>query len=145
VGDVSGEESVPEKLVPARVVVPTVAVAVTTSLVAVAVNLATEWQDNLWAWLVVGVLTLIGAVVSLWLSRRQGAGVDATADGRNELDVRRTETADDIVLMARRGNRMRARSTKINGKLIMQAGVTGGLPSEAATPRDTESDDHHRT
>jgi hypothetical protein len=138
-----GEESVPDKLVPARVVVPTVAVAVSTSLVAVAVNLATQWQDNLWAWLAVGVLTVIVAVVSVWLTRRQ-AGADAprTEDGYNDLDVRRAETDEDVVLTARRGNRMRARSTKIHGKLVMSAGV---LPIEVASSDDDESDDHPGT
>jgi hypothetical protein len=134
---------VPDRLMPARVVVPTVVVAVSTSLVGVAVNLATQWQDNLWAWLAVGVLTVIVAVVSVWLTRRQ-AGADAprTEDGYNDLDVGRTETDDDVVLTARRGNRMRARSTKIHGKLVMEAGVTGGLPIEPASSGD---DDHPGT
>jgi tetratricopeptide (TPR) repeat protein len=36
---------------------------------AVAVNVATDLKDNLWAWLAVGVLTLAGAVVTVWTQR----------------------------------------------------------------------------
>lgn len=57
-----------------RVVAPTVATATVSSAVAVAVNLATEWKGNLWAWLAVGVLTVISCGVALWLDRRQGGG-----------------------------------------------------------------------
>jgi hypothetical protein len=55
------------------VVVPTVAWAVLTSATAVAVNLATEWKSNPWAWLAVAVTTALVASVALWLDRRQAA------------------------------------------------------------------------
>lgn len=48
-----------------RVVVVAVLTAVATSTLAVVVNLATEWKTNPWAWLGVGVLTVISAAVSL--------------------------------------------------------------------------------
>jgi ABC-type iron transport system FetAB permease component len=50
---------------------PTVVWAVLTSVLAVAVNLATEWKVNLWAWLAVVVTTALVAAASLWLDRRQ--------------------------------------------------------------------------
>lgn len=55
-----------------RVVVPTVVWAVLTSVVAVAVNLATEWKSNPWAWLVVVVTTVLVAAAALWLDHRRG-------------------------------------------------------------------------
>jgi hypothetical protein len=45
--------------------------AVLTSLIGVAINLATEWRENLLAWAVVFALTIIVAVVSIVIQRRQ--------------------------------------------------------------------------
>jgi hypothetical protein len=56
-----------------RVVVPTVATAVVSSAVAIVVNLATEWKTNPWAWVGVGMLTLVAAVLAVWLACRHGA------------------------------------------------------------------------
>jgi ABC-type arginine/histidine transport system permease subunit len=53
-----------------RVVAPTVSSAVVGSAVAVSVNLATEWKNNLWAWLAVLVFTVISGGVALWLEYR---------------------------------------------------------------------------
>jgi hypothetical protein len=55
-----------------RVVAPTVVWAVLTSVLAVVVNLATEWKVNLWAWLAVVVTTVLVAAASLWLDHRRG-------------------------------------------------------------------------
>jgi hypothetical protein len=65
-----------------RVVAPTVAIAVMTSAVAIAVNLATEWKHNLWAWLAVAAFTLLTAGVTLWLHHRQ---VGDTSEPRNGI------------------------------------------------------------
>ncbi|HXT46085.1 MAG TPA: hypothetical protein VN748_18565 [Pseudonocardiaceae bacterium] len=54
------------------VVAPTVAWAVSTSVLAVVVNLATAWEVNLWAWLAVVVTTALVAAASLWLDHRRG-------------------------------------------------------------------------
>ncbi|MBV9314276.1 MAG: hypothetical protein JO100_11205 [Pseudonocardia sp.] len=64
-----------------RVAVPTAATAVVGSGVAVVINLATEWKTNPWAWIVVGVLTLLAMVLALWLASGpdQGEGVGAEA------------------------------------------------------------------
>lgn len=43
---------------------------VLTSAAAVAINLATDWKTNPWAWLAVVVVTMLAAVVALWLDRR---------------------------------------------------------------------------
>jgi uncharacterized membrane protein len=56
-----------------QVVAPTLVWAMLTSVLAVVVNLATEWKANLWAWLVVVVTTALVAVASLWLDHRRGA------------------------------------------------------------------------
>jgi hypothetical protein len=55
-----------------QVVTPTLVWAVLTSTVAVAVNLATEWKSNPWAWFVVAVTTALVAVAALWLEHQQG-------------------------------------------------------------------------
>jgi cytochrome bd-type quinol oxidase subunit 2 len=55
-----------------RVVAPTLVWAVLTSAVAVAVNLATEWKSNPWAWLAVVVTTVLVAVAALWVEHRHG-------------------------------------------------------------------------
>lgn len=67
-----------------RVVAPTVVWAVLTSMVAVAVNLATEWKSNPWAWLVVGVSTALVAVAALWLDHRRAdpAGPERPVGGQ---------------------------------------------------------------
>lgn len=55
-----------------RVVAPTVVWAVLTSAAAVAVNLATEWKSNPWAWLTVVVTTALVAAAALWLDHQKG-------------------------------------------------------------------------
>jgi hypothetical protein len=63
-----------------RIVAPTLATAVVTSGLAVAVNLATEWKTEVWAWLVVAGLTVLSFVATLWLYRRQTQSVDRIRD-----------------------------------------------------------------
>jgi len=52
-----------------RPAVRAVLAAIVTSAVSVAVNYATGWTSNLWAWLVVVALTLAAAVLTLQPSR----------------------------------------------------------------------------
>lgn len=52
-------------------IVPTAAVAVVGSAMAVVINLATEWKTEPWAWVAVALLTAVAAGVGLWLSRAQ--------------------------------------------------------------------------
>jgi hypothetical protein len=54
-----------------RVGLPTFVTAVTTSGIAVAITYATAWRNNLWAWVAVGVLTLVSAGVAVWLYHQQ--------------------------------------------------------------------------
>jgi hypothetical protein len=58
-----------------RVAAPALAAAVVTSGGGVAVNLATEWKTNPWAWAAVGVITVLAAVVAQWLALRQSPGL----------------------------------------------------------------------
>jgi hypothetical protein len=53
-----------------RVLAPITTTAVVGSATNVAVNLATEWKTNWWAWLLVVTLTVISIPVSLWLDQR---------------------------------------------------------------------------
>ncbi|MCP3804677.1 hypothetical protein NLX83_35955 [Allokutzneria sp. A3M-2-11 16] len=45
------------------------AVAVVTTGVGIAVNVATDLGSNMWAWIAVAVLTLAAAVVAVWAMR----------------------------------------------------------------------------
>lgn len=54
-------------------VVPTVATAVAGSVVAVVINLATEWKRDPLAWLAVALFTGISAVIALWLDHHRQA------------------------------------------------------------------------
>jgi hypothetical protein len=53
------------------VVVPTLVWAALSSAGAVAVNLATEWKSNPWAWLAVVLTTALVAAAALWLDHRK--------------------------------------------------------------------------
>lgn len=70
--DLAGEARAMEGRSVRRVVAPTLVCAVLTSMVAVVVNLATEWKSNPWAWLAVAVTTVLVAVAALWLEHRRG-------------------------------------------------------------------------
>lgn len=50
-----------------RVVLPTVAVAVLTSGVAIVINMATDGRAGVWSWLAVVVLTGLSAAAAIWL------------------------------------------------------------------------------
>jgi hypothetical protein len=56
-----------------RVAVLAAATAVSGSAVAVAVNLATEFKTNFWAWVAVVVATALVAAVAMWLDHRRNA------------------------------------------------------------------------
>lgn len=74
-----------------RVVAPTLVSAVLTSMVAVVVNLATEWKSNPWAWLAVGVTTVLVAVAALWLEHRRG-GLPAESERSAHRQVVKNST-----------------------------------------------------
>jgi hypothetical protein len=71
-----------------RVALPTFGTAAMTSGVAVAITYATTWRDNAWAWVIVGVLTLLGAGVSVWLYFQQQGPDTADASGVARLTIR---------------------------------------------------------
>ncbi len=79
---------------------PPFVVALATSGLGVAINLATEWKTNLWAWAAVVVITLLSAGVTLWLTRRQldqeawksrGLVVESAHIGRDNIQIGRVE------------------------------------------------------
>jgi hypothetical protein len=77
-----------------QVVVPTSVTALVGTALAVIINLATEWKNNLWAWLIVALLTVGSAVVSLWLYRRQ---LDHSAADEASLDQSTSDTLVEAV------------------------------------------------
>jgi hypothetical protein len=56
-----------------RVMVLTAMTPVLAAAVGVAINLATDGRHSWWAWVLVGVVTVVSVVVAVMLTRRQGA------------------------------------------------------------------------
>jgi hypothetical protein len=55
------------------VTVLTAMTPVVTAAVGVVINLATDGKHSWWAWVLVGVVTVVSVVVAVMLARRQGA------------------------------------------------------------------------
>jgi hypothetical protein len=113
-----------------RVVIPTFAVAVTTSVIAVVINYATTWQHNVWAWLAVGILTLVGASLSVWQYRQQdGADAEPESGTLNELTIGSGAVADEVEQKKAQVNR---------GKIGRKAHI-GVYRQEAGSPAPVEA------
>lgn len=76
-----------------RVVVPTAIAAIVGTGINVAVNVATNWKTNPWAWLAVAALTVISWAVSLWLYRNRQATDSPSASVQ---EVRRSTVDGDV-------------------------------------------------
>lgn len=110
-----------------RVVAPILVTAITTSAVAAALNLATDWKNNLWAWLAVGVLTLTSGGVAVWLYRKQTAAADELsrrAPVENEAEIGRRSRVGRVLLAAKQRNSLCTGSHTSIKDLTMQAGTT---------------------
>lgn len=64
-----------------RAGVPPVVTAFAGTGVAVWVNLATQWKNNLWAWVAVAALTAVVAAVAVLLERRRAAESGGSVEG----------------------------------------------------------------
>lgn len=86
-----------QRLAIRRVVGPTLGTACISSLIAIMVNLATEWRTSLAAWGVVVLLTLASAATSLVLWQRQMGAERTHSDdqtGVAEIQAKRRLTID---------------------------------------------------
>jgi hypothetical protein len=99
------------------------ATAATGSGIAVAITYATAWRNNIWAWVVVGVLTLASAGVSLWLYLQQGSDTTIGGSGTNEVTLGRKSSIGTLRAYASRRNEI-ALGTRSQ---IDQLEVTSGL------------------
>jgi hypothetical protein len=124
-----------------RIVTPTAATAVTTSAIAVVINLATEWKTNLLAWLAVGVLTILSSLISLWFYRRQDEGIkerdSVPLAGHNEAYLGANSRLARATLEGksnswRSGRRLRAET------LEMIAGSSGQSSTMPPNPPDVD-------
>jgi hypothetical protein len=79
-----------------RVGLPTFAAAVVTSGIAVAINYATSDQNNVWAWAIVGALTLASAGASVWLYRQQEGSEPVNVPGTANVNVQRKSQVEKI-------------------------------------------------
>ncbi len=144
---IDGSGSMPQRSAAGRVVAPIIVTAITTSGVAIALNLATEWKTNFWAWLAVGVLTVTSGVVAVWLYRRQ-TSTAAESSHRvgvgNEAEIGRRSGITRALLEAKQWNRLRTGSRTRIGNLTMRAGTTNGerqTRTREPSATDTRSDD----
>jgi hypothetical protein len=114
-----------------RVGLPTVATAVTTSGIAVAITYATAWRNNVWAWGAVGALTLISAGVAVWLNRQQEDPDTSDVSGTAEVIVRRKNRIEKLRATGSRNAKVDIGSRSYLDTLE----VTAGMPA-------TTSDDN---
>lgn len=138
------EAGVANRLTVVRVALPTLAIAATTSGIALVINYATAWRNNLWAWVAVGVLTLLSGGLSVWVYVQQQPDmppdVSRAGDSRsNELIVGPKGRFRRVQLLARERNRAEFGANAEVGTLQMVAGldqvhVPGGEPEPAAIP-----------
>ena len=117
-----------------KVALPMLATAVITSAIAVAVTYATAWRDNLWAWIVVVVLTLASGGIALWLYQQQSEADEqasaANDSGVAEAQIGRNSTFKRIqVLGGRRGSLRLGANSHAD---VLQ--VVGGLDPGAVLP-----------
>jgi hypothetical protein len=137
---------VPQGSAASRVVAPILVTAITASGVAVALNLATAWKNNLWAWLTVGVLTLISGMVAVWLYRKQTAAADELSRRTrvgNEAEIGRKSRIGRALLEAKQWNRLRTGSRAQIRNLTMRAGTTNDsrrTATRATSAADMRSD-----
>src|SRR5215472_1151742 len=75
-----------------RVAIWMVVASATTTAGAVAVNFATGWVRNLWAWTVVAALTVLSAVVSLRLARISESRQETAAPSNGVSEVVKDNT-----------------------------------------------------
>ncbi|HEX2300200.1 MAG TPA: hypothetical protein VHH34_17100 [Pseudonocardiaceae bacterium] len=119
---------------------------VTTTLtcgIAIVVNLATEWKTNGWAWLTVGVLTLMSAATSLWLLRRQNASSEGTgrsAQGGIDVTMGRRWEARNVRLESTGSNSLRAGPRAHLQDLTMRAGLPNRGPDDAEPAAISQAD-----
>lgn len=126
-----------QRSIASGVVLPTVAAAVITSVIAIAVTFATAWRDNLWAWLAVGILTMVSAGVSVWLYRQQAhpdPGPGAT--GANEAEIGRKA---NVGLVEQFGGV--ASKLKVGARARVETVRMGAVPTGSENPpAETASD-----
>ena len=71
-----------------RVWLPTLLTAATSTVIAIVVILATTWKTNPWAWIAVGVLTVLAFLGSLWLQQREQIDAEPAKGIKVGKDVR---------------------------------------------------------
>lgn len=122
-----------ERSIVSRIVLPTMAAAVSTSAIAIVVNYATAWKNNLWAWLAVGVLTLISAGMSLWLYHHQANTTSAApVSHTNDANFGRNSQLGTVKQVAHHRNRFKTGAKTHIDSLEMRAGVED--PRETKKP-----------
>ena len=76
------------RVVVRRIWLPTLLTAATSTAIAIVVIFATEWKTNPWAWIAVGVLTVLAFLGSLWLYKREQIDKEPTKGIDVGKDVR---------------------------------------------------------
>jgi hypothetical protein len=118
-----------------RVGLPTLATAVTASVITVAITYATAWRNNVWAWVAVGVLTLVSAGVSVWLYRQQQDSDTADISDTAESTVGRKVWAKRVRAIAS-GH---ATAKVGSGSHVDTVEAIAGLPARTRDPGTANS------
>jgi hypothetical protein len=106
---------------------------VVTSLIGIAINLATEWKSNPWAWVVVAVLTGLGVVA--------GMRVSAAAESRPTGSRRTTGDVHNSVSAPISGTVIQAGSVgSINDHSVKQTAIANGGSTIHQAGRDIRPD-----
>jgi hypothetical protein len=119
-----------------RVGLPTFAAAVVTSGIAIAINYATSGQNNVWAWAIVGALTLISAGVSVWLYRQADSPDTASVGGNANVNIGRKNRMGKVRADARRDANVNIGAGSQLGELRVTAGTEPPREDPAPGERD---------
>lgn len=118
----------PTGSVVSRVAAPTGVTAGVTTILAVAVNLATNNAHSVWLWVAVVVLTVSSFGASMWLHRRQSQGDGPVLPGGVDLsDVHGAALKIDTVRSP--GTGVKVEKGKFGGDIDIRDVTAGGEPS----------------
>lgn len=115
----------------ARVLAPTIGVAVATTAIAVLINFATDRKTSVVLWLAVVAATALCAGCSYWLYRRQSSAEEQAASapgGTNVLRLGRNAKVGRARQHATRRNLFRSGSGSTIDDLVMRAGMMPDSP-----------------
>jgi len=129
-----------------RVAWPTFATAVASSLTAVIVNFATQWQTSVWAWIIAAALTVLSGAMSHILWRTQSKVQNESSDtplptGSNDINITRPVEIEHLRVTGRQN---RWRSGTLHAKtVIFEAGAQPSIDPQQADSEPSPDPPRH--